>query len=150
MQARWRCAGGFRRVEWLVGVLGLLVVSFAVLSAASKPNNVHQPDADCAGCHTADRAALQGDPVAARTTLLAPDIDARCNACHADEGPSHHVGILPHKPVPDTLPLSGSGLIMCATCHFVHGERNPYGDFVRVDNARGGLCLTCHELADLQ
>jgi predicted CXXCH cytochrome family protein len=52
--------------------------------------------------------------------------------------------------VPDTLPLSRDGLITCATCHFIHGEKNPYGDFVRMDNTRGGLCLTCHELKELQ
>jgi hypothetical protein len=86
--------------------------------------------------------------VAARG-LLVPDLESRCIACH-DEGPSHHTGIRPKKPVPDTLPLSRDGLITCATCHFIHGEQDPYGDFVRIDNARGGLCLTCHELQELQ
>ena len=150
MQARWRCAGGCRRVGRFVAALVLLTVLHAVVQAKPKGDNVHRPNADCAACHTAERAALEADPEAARTTLLAPDIEARCYACHSDEGPSHHTGIRPHKPVPDILPLSSSGLITCSTCHFVHGERNPFGDFVRVDNARGGLCLTCHELAELQ
>lgn len=149
MQARWCRGDGCRRVVWPVSVLVLFAVSLAVVQARPKRENVHRPDADCAGCHTVARPLLEGDPVAARTNLVA-DVDARCNACHDDEGPSHHVGIAPRKPVPATLPLSGSGLIMCATCHFVHGERAPVGGFVRIDNSRGGLCLTCHALAELQ
>lgn len=128
-------------------LLGVLV---SIVEAKPHGDNVHQPNANCLACHSADRAALEPDPASARTTLLAADIEDRCNACHSDEGPSHHVGIRPHKPVPDTLPLSASGLITCSTCHFVHGERNLFGDFVRIDNARGGLCLTCHELSELQ
>jgi hypothetical protein len=81
---------------------------------------------------------------------LVPDIDEHCSRCHDDEGPSHHVGIKPHKPVPEVLPLSGEGLIICATCHFVHGEHTSNSAFERIDNARGGLCLTCHELSELQ
>ena len=150
MRARRRWVGRFRRVGWLSTTFVLVGVLLAAVQAKPKGDTVHRPDADCAGCHTAERAALEADPAAARTSLLVPDIDDRCNGCHSDEGPSHHVGIRPRKPVPDTLPLSRSGLITCSTCHFVHGERNPYGDFVRIDNARGGLCLTCHELSELQ
>jgi hypothetical protein len=80
---------------------------------------------------------------------LLPDVDARCNTCHDDEGPSHRTGIPPRSPVPEALPLS-NGTLACATCHFVHGERDPFGDFVRIDNSRGGLCLTCHKLEELQ
>jgi hypothetical protein len=32
----------------------------------------------------------------------------------------------------------------------MHGESNTFGDFVRIDNRRGGLCLTCHQLEELQ
>lgn len=132
----------------VVGLL-LLAAAFAVVQAAPKGGNVHQSQADCTGCHTADRATLEHDPRAA-PALIVSDVDARCSGCHDDEGPSHHVGVRPAKPVPEALPLSASGLITCATCHFVHGERNLFGAFVRVDNSRGGLCLTCHTLAELQ
>lgn len=127
----------------------LLAAALAVVQAKPKGANVHQPDADCSQCHTADRQTLEADPRAARM-LVVVDIDARCTACHDDEGPSHRTGMPPRKPVPNTLPLSASGLIMCATCHFVHGNRHSFADFVRLDNARGGLCLTCHELSELQ
>jgi hypothetical protein len=128
----------------------LPVVLWVAAIAAGKPHgpNVHQQDAECRGCHTVDRGMLEQDRVGARTQLAA-DLEERCISCHDDEGPSHHTGIRPTKPVPDVLPLSSEGLITCATCHFVHGEQNPFGDFVRINNTRGGLCLTCHELSDL-
>jgi len=139
----------FRRFGPPVSAGLLLALLLTVAQAEPQGANVHRPGADCTICHTADRAALEANPMAARTALE-PDIDARCMACHSDEGPSHPTAMAPRKPVPATLPLSGGGQITCATCHFVHGEQNPYGDFVRLDNSRGGLCLTCHELADLE
>jgi hypothetical protein len=137
------------RVRATVVVLTLLAGAVGVLAKRSDHENVHRPDADCAGCHTADAATLRSDPAAARN-LLVPDLEERCLVCHDDEGPSHHTGIRPRKPVPADLPLSRDGVIVCATCHFMHGEQNPFGDFVRIDNSRGGLCLTCHELRELQ
>jgi len=127
--------------------LVLLVASLSSVQAKPTGENLHVPNANCAHCHTADRPVLEQDPVAAPHQLV-PDVEQRCNACH-DEGPSHRTGMPPHSTVPE-LPLSDSGLITCATCHFIHGEKNPYGDFVRIDNARGGLCLTCHKLEELQ
>jgi len=128
----------------------LLAALLAVGAAKKTPGeNVHRPDAECRGCHTAEQATLERDRTAARA-LLAADLEERCVLCHNDEGPSHHTGIRPRKPVPDTLPLSAEGLITCATCHFVHGEPDAIDDFLRIDNRRGGLCLTCHELSELQ
>ena len=137
-----------RGVGW--AAFSLLTVSFAVLLAKGpRGENVHRPDAECTGCHTADRARLEQDHGAARG-LLAADLEERCTLCHGDQGPSHRTGIRPRKPVPDTLPLSAEGLITCATCHFMHGEPSALRDFVRIDNSRGGLCLTCHELSELE
>jgi hypothetical protein len=128
----------------------LVVTAFAVvLARRSDHENVHRPDAECTGCHSADRPTLEADRAAARF-LLVPDLEQRCLVCHDDEGPSHHTGIRPRKAVPDALPLSQDGLIVCSTCHFMHGEHNDFGDFVRIDNTRGGLCLACHELRELQ
>ena len=128
-------------------MFALLIAAFPV-HAKTGGQNVHKPDTDCARCHTVDRPVLKENPVAAPHQLV-PDVEQRCTACH-DEGPSHRTGMAPGKPRPETLPLSDSGQITCATCHFVHGERDPYGDFVRIDNSRGALCLTCHKLEDLQ
>jgi predicted CXXCH cytochrome family protein len=111
--------------------------------------DVHRPDAACQGCHTADAAALGRDPAAARSALV-PDIDARCMSCHGGEGPSHKTGVMPRGAVPANLPLSSNGQIMCATCHFVHGEGERSRDYQRIDNRRGQLCLTCHKMSELQ
>lgn len=143
-----RRVGTWRRV-WTVVAVALPALSLMVMRARAKPENIHRQDADCTRCHTVDRATLEADPVEARTRLV-DDVDTRCNECHGDEGPSHRVGMPPTKPLPDTLPLASNGNIACATCHFVHGEHNSFRDFVRIDNARGGLCLTCHELAELE
>jgi hypothetical protein len=134
--------------RWLLTLLLPLAALTAVRAEKPLGENVHRPDVECRSCHTVARDVLEQDRVAARA-LLASDLEARCILCHGNEGPSHHTGIRPTKPVPDTLPLSAEGLITCATCHWVHGEQNPWGDFVRVNNARGGLCLTCHELSEL-
>ncbi len=149
MEARWRRPGMWSGWGWRV--LVPLLVGMLLAAAVAKPppgQNVHRSDAVCTGCHTADQGTLERDRVAARS-LLAADLEERCILCH-DEGPSHHTGIRPKKPVPDTLPLSGEGLITCATCHFVHGEPEAVGEALRIDNTQGRLCLTCHELAELR
>jgi predicted CXXCH cytochrome family protein len=137
------------RIGWAVFALALQVPLFAVVQAKPKSENVHTPNTDCARCHTMDRAMIEGN-VATASTHVVPDVEAQCNACHGDEGPSHRTGMPPRQPIPETLPLSSSGMITCSTCHFVHGEPNPFGAFVRIDNSRGALCLTCHRLEDLQ
>jgi hypothetical protein len=134
--------------RWLLTLLLPLATLTVVRAEKPQGENVHRPEVECRSCHTVERDVLEQDRVAARA-LLASDLEERCILCHGNEGPSHHTGIRPTKPVPDTLPLSAEGLITCATCHFIHGEQNPFGDFVRINNARGGLCLTCHELSDL-
>jgi predicted CXXCH cytochrome family protein len=129
----------------------LVVVALAATLAGARPHgaDVHRPDADCAVCHTADVTALRAEPAGAAGHVV-PDLETRCYECHGDEGPSHRTGMPAGKRTSASLPLSPDGLIVCATCHFMHGEQNPYGDFVRLDNRRGGLCLTCHDLSELQ
>ena len=149
MKTWWRGPEVGSRRGWRVLVPVLLAMLVGVVAAKPHGENVHRPNADCVGCHTADQATLERDRVAARAHLAA-DLEERCILCHNDEGPSHHTGIRPKKPVPDILPLSAEGLITCATCHFVHGEPDAIDDFLRIDNRRGALCLTCHELSELQ
>ena len=129
--------------------LALVLAVAAAVAAKPRGPDVHRPGADCSLCHTLDAAALAADPGAAHAALV-PDLDARCAACHGDEGPSHKTGIPPQRPEPTVLPLAADGTIACATCHFMHGENNAFGDFLRVDNRRGALCLSCHQLSELQ
>ena len=129
------------------GAIGLLLVAAL---AASNPHgeDVHRMQDRCEACHTAGAGTLRADAAGA-PRLVAPDLETRCAGCH-DEGPSHKTGIPPRTPPPAALPLSPDGRITCATCHWMHGESNAFGDFVRIDNRHGGLCLTCHQLSELQ
>jgi hypothetical protein len=104
---------------------------------------------DCAVCHTGDVASLSARREAAGTALV-PNLEAVCNGCHADEGPSHRTGMHPKRPDPISLPLAADGTVTCSTCHFVHGETTAAQSFERIDNRHGQLCLTCHELAELE
>ena len=127
-----------------------IVVSVLAAVVLAKPHgdDVHRADADCRVCHTADAPALKQDPAAAKAALVA-DLEHRCAGCH-DEGPSHRTGIRPARAVPPALPLAADGTIGCATCHFIHGENDAFGDFLRLDNRQGALCLSCHQLSELQ
>jgi len=149
MSVGWWCRRG--GAGWgSYALVPVFIVGLAAVAAAVKKgvDNVHRPEADCLECHTVDRTTLEGEHAKARAQLAA-DLESRCFTCH-DEGPSHHTGIKPTMPVPDTLPLSVEGLITCATCHFLHGEPNAVGDALRINNDRGALCLTCHKLSELQ
>lgn|GEM_PF-1923513 len=124
-------------------------IAVALANSKAKGANVHRKDAPCQTCHTADAVTLNRNASRAKL-LLRPDLEAVCNRCHGDQGASHKTGGKPTMPVPATLPLSADGRLTCATCHFMHSENNSFGDFVRLDNRRGQLCLSCHKLSDLQ
>jgi len=149
--------GGGRRPRAVVSratatlpiLVAALAVATVVVAARPRGDDVHRRGADCRACHTTDAAALSADAAAARAAL-AGDLETRCMACHGDQGPSHRTGMRPTKSVPPDLPPAADGTIGCATCHFMHGESDTFGDFLRRDNRRGGLCLSCHELSELQ
>lgn len=140
---------GIMKSRWGALGLGVILAPLVAVQAETSPTqSVHGADVDCTACHTADRATLERDPRAA-ASLVVSDLEDRCSVCH-DQGLSHQTKIRPIKDVPGALRLSAEGLITCPTCHFVHGEQNPFGNFVRIDNSRGGLCLTCHYLSELE
>jgi predicted CXXCH cytochrome family protein len=128
--------------------LGTLVLMSLALAHTPRAQgeDVHKRDSNCRACHTVDADALNRNPKAAAATLL-PNLDATCNRCHAAQGASHKVGVAAKKSVPE-LPLS-EGKLTCATCHFMHGEGGG-PDFLRIDNRRGKMCLSCHTMAELQ
>lgn len=137
----------------LAVALAALVASTgpALGSARSGSANVHREKGGpaCLSCHSTDEPTLRAR-ASAQDPMLAPDVDARCASCHDPLDASHRVGVTPKKSVPAALPLSPEGKVICATCHFMHAENDAFGDFVRIDNRKGALCLTCHDLADLQ
>ena len=141
--------GSARPLAALAAGIALIVLA-GTLAAKPHGENVHRLDgSDCRTCHTEDAPALKADPAKAATALV-PDLEAACMRCHGDEGPSHKTNIPPKRPEPAALPLAADGTIGCATCHWMHGEHNEFGSFLRLDNRKGGLCLSCHELSELQ
>lgn len=148
--SRRRQRSGHRLGSLIVmGAMGALCLIALARAAPPRGPDVHRPGADCRVCHTADRATLNGNPSRART-LLQPNLEATCNKCHGGEGPSHKTGMKAAMKVPAELPLGSGEIVTCATCHFMHGESNQFGDFLRIDNHRGKLCLSCHKLSELK
>jgi predicted CXXCH cytochrome family protein len=139
-----------RRGRFLAaGSSGVCFLIGLTLAAAPKGEDVHRAEVNCRICHTADKAALNSDPTRAKSLLL-PNLETTCNRCHGAEGPSHKTGMKAAMNVPADLPLGGAGIVTCATCHFMHGESNRFGDFLRIDNRRGKLCLSCHKISELK
>ncbi|MDY6861365.1 MAG: cytochrome c3 family protein [Thermodesulfobacteriota bacterium] len=68
-----------------------------------------------------------------------------CITCHTPEklGLSHPVGINQKhiNQVPEELPVSKGGLLLCISCHYPHGGNEKY--LVR-EKVLKGLCNTCH------
>jgi predicted CXXCH cytochrome family protein len=109
----------------------------------------HKADSECGLCHSVGRGALEKDRAGARTALR-PDLEAVCESCHGGEGASHRTHITAPARAPDQLPLSSGRTVECYTCHFIHGESRSSDSYVRIDNRRGGLCLSCHTMAELE
>ena len=103
----------------------LLVVCLAGVAAAVRHgvDNVHRPDADCLGVPYR-RSRDARDRARRGAGAARPDLESRCFTCH-DEGPSHHTGIKPTKPVPDILPLSAEGLITARPVTSCTASRTP-------------------------
>lgn len=139
-----------RQILLISGVCLALLVASALARGKAHGDDVHRPGAPCATCHTtANAAELNQDKSRART-MLRPDLEAVCAKCHGNEGPSHKTNI-PSKPKsPAELPLGPGRRITCTTCHWIHGEDNHFGAFLRIDNRRGKLCLSCHTMSELE
>ncbi|MBI5559118.1 MAG: hypothetical protein HY885_15940 [Deltaproteobacteria bacterium] len=99
---------------------------------------------ECVLCH-------QGDPRTANS-LIQGSPTLACGGCHGDimtSGYMHPVDVRPDKVViPKDFPLSPSGLIVCTTCHDVHGAyMDSFGEtsnFLRRQERGRAFCAGCH------
>jgi len=105
--------------------------------------NAHPFGTPCESCHTVPQSKLQ--PPSAVDKAMVASIDAECLRCHFDGPITHPVGIKNTKNQAPDLPLGTDGAITCVTCHFGHSNQNAFGNLLRKDNRRGGLCLSCHD-----
>lgn len=74
----------------------------------------------------------------------ADGIGNSCTTCHRMEPLfSHPVGVRPHMPIPQHLPLQG-GLMTCGTCHVADANHRRGSGAMLRSPTTSGLCAECH------
>ncbi|MFZ5767048.1 MAG: cytochrome c3 family protein [Thermodesulfobacteriota bacterium] len=104
---------------------------------------------ECVICH-------QGKP-GTPNSILHESPTLACSGCHADvlaSGFMHPIDVRPEKvAVPRDFPLSPSGLIVCTTCHDVHGayldSQGETTAFLRRPERGRAFCASCHSQSSL-
>lgn len=88
--------------------------------AATPHDHFRRPEV-CPQCHIVSGGAASSDRFSAGSERF-------CLGCHRKEslGRTHPVNVVPRErtppmKIPETLPLSADGRIMCLTCHAAHG-----------------------------
>jgi len=107
-------------------------------------SNMHSSTKDCESCHIKPQVQLAHlSPV--ETKAMRSDINADCIKCHYDGPITHPINVPNNKKKAPDLPLSPNGNITCVTCHVGHRQQDKFGNMLRKDNRRGGLCNSCHD-----
>lgn len=133
----------------LCAVIFVMASLFAASGAAAQgeeggPASVNPHDFSrkemCAICHIAESLKGPGAP------KLSKDPVTTCAKCHMGNVGNHPVqrhpmGKRPNINLPESLPLSPEGLIVCYTCHNQHGKSGNV-KMLRVPLSR--LCSSCH------
>ncbi len=137
-------------MRWITGFLFLAFCTAIPPSAspASSPGgNPHRgiPCGDCHGTLPAKGKTSPGDVLAG----LKKEPVALCRECHSEAEASHHPVVRKtNRILPEGLPLSASGEVICSTCHDIH-QAEPANHLLRgFDTGRYSvrmdLCLDCH------
>ena len=136
--------------------------AFAEIAHAQGLQDVVESRRDCATCHlewSADFSNPGTVLLMDRPTISMASQESVCLGCHDGavvdsrkkvwQEQSHRTGVTPPPTmhVPPTLPLE-DGKLACRTCHTAHNR--PSGEnlsnifFLRLDNERSQLCMSCH------
>lgn len=126
-----------------------LLFSTAVFLLPSTSHAYHawSDNTRCLDCHTTLPLS------AGQKTSFHTAIATICAPCHTDihgigQGLTHPVDITPSMPLPEDMPLDGSGLMTCITCHFYHPETEsrqaPYSKLLRRP-INQKFCFYCHK-----
>ncbi len=115
--------------------------------AAEVPGNPHA-SLDCAECHRSVPEPGRTSPAQVLEGLAADPV-ALCRGCHTVEETSHHPVVRrTERAMPEGLPLSLDGFVICSTCHDVHlkkgGNRLLRGYDTGRYSVRMDMCLDCH------
>ena len=116
-------------------------------SGKGVPSNPHR-SLPCTECHA--RIPERGTTSLSETLsgLVKSPVEL-CRGCHSEEESSHHPIVKKTtRRLPEGLPLSAGGEVICSTCHDVHQEK-PVGYLLRgYDTGRYAvrmdMCLDCH------
>ncbi|MDA8122641.1 MAG: hypothetical protein M0Z38_08770 [Deltaproteobacteria bacterium] len=122
------------------------VVDASPLSKEARENP--HADIECLHCHKTvpERGKASWKEVAAG---LSKDPVELCRECHLSTEVNHHpVQTRTARKLPGWLPLSGSGEVVCSTCHDVHLKLSGVTLLRGYDNGtysvRMDMCLDCH------
>jgi len=124
---------------------------FAVIALippeAAPAANPHR-DIPCADCHAV--VPEKGKVAAAKVLAgLKKDPVELCRGCHPESEVSHHPVVKKsERRLPEELPLSAGGEVICSTCHDIHQEKAATYLLRGFDTGRYSvrmdMCLDCH------
>jgi hypothetical protein len=118
------------------------------------PHRIESESEKCSTCHPS--RPVKGDKTA--NVPLQDKLVQICNFCHNVKEKEHPLNVDPLRKIPDRLPRSRSGGIMCGTCHDPHGTegtlhflRKDYVEFLETgrymnphERSDYAGCLGCH------
>ncbi|MFH1218039.1 MAG: cytochrome c3 family protein [Pseudomonadota bacterium] len=131
-------------------IFSLLFLCFLSLLVYCLEQNPHEfKENECVICHQ----SAPGTP----NSIVRESPTLACTGCHKDllaSGFMHPIDVKPDKvSIPPDFPLSPSGLIVCTTCHGIHGGYlNSSGettDFLRRQERGRAFCTSCHSRSGL-
>ncbi|MGE5664580.1 MAG: hypothetical protein ACM31I_09655, partial [Deltaproteobacteria bacterium] len=139
-----------RRAAILLVAIGLTAACRAwaeEMPAGAAKENPHA-GMKCEECHSRipeKGTGARGGPI----DFLNKDPVGLCRECHPVEEASHHPVVKrPGQALPEGLPLSAGGEVICSTCHDVHLKGAPVALLRGFDTGRYSvrmdMCLDCH------
>lgn len=136
-----------RRIALAVGLAALSACFASESAGATGGGNPHR-GIPCTECHRKVPEKGGASSGAALSDLRKDPVEL-CRGCHPEAEVSHHPVVRKTERVlPEGLPLSARGGVICSTCHDIHQEK-PAGYLLRgFDTGRYSvrmdLCLDCH------
>ncbi|MHB8762890.1 MAG: cytochrome c3 family protein [Deferrisomatales bacterium] len=110
------------RVAWF-----LAAVWTATALAEPLPITGSHATLECVACHSGD----------------APK---DCDGCHDPRSNIHPVGVAPNKALPPEFVLGPEGLLLCRSCHRLHGGDPASRYLAQEGGDRAAFCVRCHGL----
>ena len=136
-----------RRYLLIVAPVLWIAALLPVMAAGTPAGNPHR-DIACSECHLNVPEKGKAAPAEVLAGLKKSPVEL-CRDCHSEADVSHHpVTKRTQRRLPEGLPLSAEGDVICSTCHDIHQETvSTYllrGFDTGRYSVRMDLCLDCH------